>query len=68
MYEIIEGYDSFTPEVKSQKVIAYLMEELALRKLDPLRIYSMADIHRNETVSLSSVLQALCKMVNDLPK
>jgi hypothetical protein len=47
-------------------VIAHLTSELEIRKLNPLRIFAMADVHRSEMVSFNAILACLAKIIPDL--
>ena len=64
--EIIKGYDSFTPEVKAQKIVAHLNNELQQRRINPIRFFSMADTHRNDEVTFGQIMICMTKIVPDL--
>ena len=50
MDEYIPGYDQLSSKAKGEKLLEFLNEELKLRKINPIRIFSMADADRSEKV------------------
>ena len=64
--DFIPGYDELAPEVKGEKLIEFLVDELKLRKINPDRIFAMADARRANKVKLRACLQALKKVIPDL--
>jgi len=52
MDEYIPGYEELSSKAKSEKLIEFLNEELKLRKINPQRIFSMADAQRAQKVQL----------------
>ena len=66
MNDYIKGYDSLTPEAKTQMIVTYLNEELRVRKLMPGRVFAMADSGRTNSVKFQECLKMLAKMIPDL--
>ena len=64
--DFIPRYDELAPEVKGEKLIEFLVDELKLRKINPDRIFAMADARRANKVKLRACLQALKKVIPDL--
>lgn len=64
---VIPGYSTMSLEDRNRRVVSYLNEQFALRKLNPLRVYSMADKGRSDQVEFRDVLVALQKLAPDLP-
>lgn len=62
----IPGYDSKTQAAKAESIVFYLNGEFKMRKLNPQRIFSMADHNRSSQVQFSVCLNALGKMITDL--
>jgi len=66
MDEYIPGYEQLPAKAKSEKLLKFLNEELKLRKINPIRIFSMADAQRAQKVKVETCLGAFKKMIPDL--
>ena len=67
MTAIIPNYETLSQKEKNKKVLEFVNEEFSIRKLNPVRVYAMADKLRNNSVSLRDVLVAMQKMIPDIP-
>jgi len=54
--------------VQADLVKDFLMNEFQAKNLQPIRIYSMANLRREDSVRFGSVLDSLTKIMPHIPK
>ena len=66
MNQYINNFNESSPRTQSEKLTDYIANELHQKNINPARIYSMADVRRNEQVKFSAILEAMHKMLPNL--
>ena len=59
----IDGYSTYSPRSKQEKVTEYLSGHFNSRGFDPVRLHSMADKNRSGSVRFGAVLSCLHKLM-----
>ena len=63
MNSYIPGYNTSSPRSQSEMLTEYLVNEFGQKNIQPVRIFSMADSRRTNSVKFSVILDMMMKMM-----
>jgi len=68
MNAYIPRYNESSPRTQSEMLTDYLVNEFTIKNIQPIRIFSMADQRRSNSVKFSVLLDAMSKMMPHFTK